>query len=328
MNLLVDHWRFDPLLVVLAGIALLHGWGVHNLNRRAPAPWSRRRVRHAALFYLGLATLAVGVASPIDYWSDSYLWCHMVQHLVLMLAAPALIVASAPWVALQHGLPLRWRRPVLRGLATSSWGKPLRWATQALTSPWVAVVAFNAVMVFWHLPGPFEIGQRQPLVHIWAEHGSFFVVGVAFWLQFINSRPFRVRLSPTGQMAAIFLTSVIMWLLAMALSLFSAGAWYPWYIHHEGSALSPFADQQIAAGVLWVCGDFWAIPAMVRAVRRLIESGEEGGIGGALDRLLSGARRRRGAAPAAAMALPAALSAHELAERQASAMLEFRQGSH
>ena len=116
-------------------------------------------------------------------------------------------------------------------------------------------------------------------------HGSFFAAGVLFWLQFIPSPPFRRRMPLVSQAAALLVTNAVMIGLAMALSIFVNGSVYPVYDHVPGVTLPPFADQQIGAAILWVCGDFWALPTMIVIVRQLIVT--DGSLTATLDRMLN-----------------------------------------
>jgi cytochrome c oxidase assembly factor CtaG len=284
MSYLVDHWSFDPFVVVVAVVVAIHELGLANLKRRSVPERTRRRRLRGLLFYAGLAMLLIAVTSPIDYWADSYFFVHMIEHILIAFFAPILIVAGAPWLPLLHGLPVSVRRRVGRAVLLGRWSIPLRSIGRFVLNPWTALVSFNVVMVLWHFPVPFDAAEDNQLVHIWLMHASFFVTGVLFWLQIIRSYPFRLKTSPAWQAGAIIGTNVVMFVLAMSLSIFTASSWYSAYAHLPGVTLSPFADQQIGAAILWICGDFWAVPALAIVIRRGIEN--EGGFSAALDRML------------------------------------------
>jgi cytochrome c oxidase assembly factor CtaG len=285
----IGHWTLDPFAVIAAVAAVLHELGLRRLMARAAPARARRRRRRSLLFYGGLVVLVLGVASPLDYWSYRYFYVHMIEHILLMFFAPMLMVAGAPWIPFAFAVPVGVRRRIGRAVALGRRTAPLRRAWRTVTAPWTALVVFNAVMVFWHVPGPFDLAQRTLAVYVWLMHGSFVVSGLLFWLQIIPSRPFHRRGSTTWQMGAIISSNVVMFVLAMAMSIFTSTSWYSVYAHVPGVSLSPFADQQIGAAILWVCGDFWAIPSLVSVIRRAVE--QEGSFSEVMEVILA---RNRG----------------------------------
>ena len=284
LSYLTENWSYDPFLIVVSFVVALHERGLHNLARRSRPQSTRARRARSLMFYGGLALLLIAVDSPIDYWASYYFFVHMIEHILIMFFAPILIVAGAPWLPLVHGVPVGIRRRVMRALLLDGWSRPLRALGRFLTNGWVAVVLFNVIMVVWHFPALFDLAETNQYVHIWLMHSSFFVTGVLFWLQVVPSHPVKPKLGTGSQIAAVLGTNVVMIVLAMALSLFTNHSLYPVYDHLPGITLSPFASQQIGAGILWVCGDFWAYPALVLLIRRA--AADEGGAGALIDKVL------------------------------------------
>jgi cytochrome c oxidase assembly factor CtaG len=282
VSYVVDNWSFDPFVIVVAVIVVLHEVGLANLRRRSVPERTRSRRLRSVFFYGGLALLLVAVMSPIDYWAGDYFFVHMIEHILIAFFAPIFIVAGAPWLPLLHGLPVTLRRRLLRTVMLGRSSAALRSFGRFVSNPWTALVAFNAVMVLWHVPALFDAAEENQFVHIWLMHATFFVTGVMFWLQIIPSYPLKPKASPLWQVGAIVSTNVLMFVIAMSLSLFTQASWYSVYAHVPGVGLSPYADQQIGAAILWVCGDFWAVPALVVAIRRAMDSNE--GFSAGIDR--------------------------------------------
>lgn len=300
MHYILDNWSFDPFVIIVAVVVAWHETGLYRLARRSRPERARERRVRSLWFYAGLLVLLLAVTSPVEYWSYSYFMVHMVQHLLLMFAAPSLVVAGAPGQPLLAGLPGRSGDQETPPVPAGGWSRPLSAAWRFLTRPVVAVVLFSVVMVLWHIPAALDLAETNFTVQLWLMFASFFLTGVLFWLQFIPSPPFRSQLPLLGRAAALLATNVVMIFIAMALSIFATHSVYLVYNHVPGVTLPAFADQQIGAAILWVCGDFWALPTMIVTVRKLLN--DETGIGTALDRLVSRGSREPASRPWAARA--------------------------
>jgi cytochrome c oxidase assembly factor CtaG len=294
VNYLTANWSYPAFSLFALAVALVHEIGLRALNARSTPAHARTRRRKMWLTYAGIAVLTLSVISPLEYWSMEYFWVHMIQHVTVMLAAPALYVAGAPAIPLIHAVPVKFRRRVLRALLLGRARNAVRRVIAFVFSPWVAVILFNAVMVLWMLPRIFNPVMGSADLHIGLMLGSFFVSGVLFWLQFIPSRPWKPQLSPFARLGTLLLTNLVMTLIAMSLSILASGPFYDIGNSMLGMTsmrtmvpitLNPFADQQIGAAILWVCGDFWCLPAIIMVLRLITRDDANSSL---MDRILRG----------------------------------------
>jgi putative membrane protein len=289
MSYLTTNWAHPWIAVLSFLVIVVHERGLQEINRRSTKEHAARRRRKLLLSYAGIVVLALSIVSPLEYWSMQYFWIHMLQHITVMLAAPSLYLAGAPTLPLLHAIPVRARRALLRRLFVRKRRHPLRVIGATLISPRFSIVFFNLVMVAWMLPSLFNPVMANENLHIGLMLPTFFIAGLLFWIQIVPSAPFRPRLSPIGQAGALLVSNAVMVVIAISISLLVAVPLYKF-----GSmgmpmgkiTLSPFADQQIGAAILWVCGDFWCFPALIAAIRRAVKEESASDV---LDRLL---RRR------------------------------------
>ena len=94
-------WLWAPVVpVVVALRAALYVWGVVGVGRRHPArPWPRWRT---GIFLGGLLVIVLATESGVGTYDDTLFWDHMIQHLLLIMVAPALLVAGRPVTLLMH----------------------------------------------------------------------------------------------------------------------------------------------------------------------------------------------------------------------------------
>ncbi len=240
--LLWQRWDLHPSVVI--GLALLGG--LYGFLGGWAAP--RRRV---VAFGGALGVLFLALNGPLHNLSDSYLFsAHMVQHLVLTLLFPPLLLYGTPgWVV----------RPFLRPAVVAR-------AARVLTRPLVAAGLFTGPIALWHVPALYEAALRHHDLHV-AQHLVFLATAVLMWWPVLSPVPELPRLAYPGQMLYLFLLGIPMSVVGALITL-ADGVLYPFYAAAPPPrvwGLTPHADQQIGGLLMWVVGGlvFWLAMTVV-----------------------------------------------------------------
>ena len=276
-------WSLSPLVVLgilLIGISELGLW---RLKQRCNPTLFRTWRLRGALFDGVIVAICLIDSSPLMGMAMRHLAVHMILHVVEMFYLPIALVISAPFLPALFSLALPERRWLLRGWQLGR----MRWLTRRLarivTAPLVGLIAFNGTMIFWHIPRFFNWASWHPWVHTWLMTPSFVIAGYLFWRLILPSGPYGPRASTRFQILAVMVTALEMLYLAIVMGIFAHNAWYSMSITMLGPTAA-LRDQQTAAGVLWVCGDFWVIPALILIARRIIA--DSGSVSEAFERAL------------------------------------------
>lgn len=240
-----DFWRWQPHPEIWLLIACVVGLGVFAARVIGPKvvpegqPVVNRRQRR--FFIAGVLVLWLATDWPVHDVAEEYLYAvHMVQHFLLTMVVPPLILFSMP----------EWLGRLVIGDGAGS----RRWVRR-LSRPLVAGVLFNVVIAFSHwaavVNASVSNGEVHYLVHLAA-------VGTAFlmWMPIVGPLP-ELRMSLPGQMVYLFLMSVIPTVPAAWLTI-ADGSVYDAYDHaNRMFDLSVTTDQQLAGLFMKIVTGFY-----------------------------------------------------------------------
>lgn len=266
-------WPVGWPLAALAGTAVLYLLG----GRLSAARGNAGKRWRGAAFYAGLAALALAVSSPLETYAGELFWVHMVQHVLLMMVAPPLLLVGRPWPRVSRPLPLRLRRPLARSVLAGATLGPARGAFRRLGAPLPAFALFNGTLLLWHLPALYDLTLRDGPVH-YVEHALFFGTALAFWVHIVPGTTGRPRLGDGARAVYGAAALGVSWILAIVLGLASTplyGAYAA--LAHRPGGISALGDQQLAAGVMWVPGSVPYCIVLVVVALRLLEPSVEAG---------------------------------------------------
>jgi putative membrane protein len=228
-------WQWEHALVP-AALAAIYLLCAGPLRRRIDpaAEMSRARMQ---VFLIGVLVLFVAVATPLDTLSNYLLTAHMIQHLLMTLIVPPLLLLGTPAWMLQPLLALPLARPILR----------------VLTNPLAAFLLFNFVFSAWHAPALYNLALQNNTVHI-LEHLLFLGTAVLTWWPVFSPTPVLPRLSEPAQLLYLFFESLPPTILG-ALITFAGTPLYSEYVSAPRLwGLSVMLDQQIGGLIMWIPG--------------------------------------------------------------------------
>jgi len=257
-------WSIPPaatFAIVLSALVYLRGWW---LLRRAGAPFLPPW--RAVTFLVGLFSLWVALASPMDVFNSFVLTAHMLQHMVLMMIAPPLILLGAPLIPMVRGLPIFAAREFAGPLVNWSVAQKVG---NTLTNPICALLLMSLAMFAWHTPSLYELALRSSTWHQ-VEHACFFLTSLIFWWPVVQPWPSRMQWSRWAMVPYLLVADLQNTALS-AILCFSDRVLYPSYSTTPRLfGFSALEDQVAAGAIMWVMGSLaYVVPAIVIAVQCL-----------------------------------------------------------
>lgn len=235
LNFWLTQWDWQPSIVI--GTALIVGFYLYAVGPLQKRYFPDEPVKRGQVicFLLGMFFMFLSLVSPLDELGDSYLFsAHMLQHLVLIMVGPPLLLLGTPdWFV----------RPFLRNPVVFRIAK-------VLTLPAVAFTLFNVDFWLWHAPPLYDATLENQSIHI-LEHLTFIIFGVINWWPILSPSKDLPRLSPGGQILYIFFNGMPSVALGAGLT-FLPPLYAPYLSAPRVWGISPATDQQLGGLIMWI----------------------------------------------------------------------------
>ena len=219
------------------------------VRRHLAATGEATPARKTRLFLLGMGVLLLGADWPVHDLAERYLYfMHMTQHLLFTLvAAPILIAGMPPWM--------------LRSLLSP---RPVRRVFRVMTRPLVALLTFNAVLLFTHWPEVVAASVSSEPIHF-SLHVLIVTSALIMWWPVMSPLPEMPALAPPGQMVYLFLQSLAPTIPASFLT-FGSTPLYPAYAAFPRIwGIGVLNDQLMAGLIMKLLGGLllWSVIAAI-----------------------------------------------------------------
>ena len=246
-------WTLDPLQIVpILLLGVLYARRARTLARRGtPVPRWRRW-----LFGTGLALLLVALVTPLDsLGEESFLFAHMLQHVLLGDLAPLAIVAGLTG-------------PLLRPVLAIRFVERLR----VLGHPLIALPLWALDLYAWHVPSLYDAALGNDAVHA-LEHVCFFTFGALMWAAVVEVLPGPIWFGTGAKLGYVVAVRALETVLGNVF-LWSSGPFYSTYEHAPIWGITPARDQAYAGAVMMAEGGLVTLVALAWLFLRLASEGE------------------------------------------------------
>jgi putative copper resistance protein D len=244
-------WELAPVLALLTLAAVgLYAVGVNKLYSRG----DRWPVGRTIAFVAGIVAFVFATQSGLARYDTTLLSVHMVQHMILSMLVPILLVLGAPVTLALRALPAagRARPPGPREWLLTGLHSPLaRW----LTNPLVTLPLFVGSYYVLYFSGLFAAALPVHAAHVFMNL-HFLVTGFLFFWPLIGIDPAPRRLPPAARLGVVFASvpfHAFFGVALMSAGTVIGGGFYralalPW-------VTDPLRDQQLGGGLAWASGE-------------------------------------------------------------------------
>jgi putative membrane protein len=180
---------------------------------------------------------------------------HQVQHLLLRMLGPLLILLGAPLTPILKGLPKPLLMKIIKPTVSNRYARRLYYK---LTNPVLTTAIFMGSLYLWQIPVIHNLAVRSDILHE-VMHISMLFSGLLFWWLVIDPKPHRSRLHYGLRVLYLGLIVLPNTLLG-AIITFSPGLLYEaYYEFPQPFGINPLLDQQVGGLTLWMIGDMMSI---------------------------------------------------------------------
>ncbi|MGC5566391.1 cytochrome c oxidase assembly protein [Streptomyces sp. FR-108] len=247
-------WSPDPFFLVacLVGLAL-YGWGVARLVRRGDA-WP---VGRTVAFVVGVLSVMLVLCTGLNDYGMVMFSVHMVQHMVISMLSPILILLGAPITLALRALPTAGRgrkgpRELLLMLLHSRF-------MRVVTHPAFTIPLFIASLYALYFSPIFDFLMESKTGHV-AMMCHFLAVGLVFFWPIMGVDPGPHRPGYLMRMLELFAGMPFHAFFGIALMMASEPMVETYKNPAASLGIDALSDQNAAGGIAWA---FSEIPSVL-----------------------------------------------------------------